>query len=179
MENTAANTAVKPEIRPSSCATVSTPPAAVAPDTVPPPVIATPAAAGCLIVGVLAVLYAIFGDGWPPRRAAIAFMIGAWGARRAIVLLYTRSSTNEPLSVGRFARRALAAALLSLPALVVSMNAAEGFSTLELLAAAAWIVGFTGEVSSDRHRIRRFAFEGLIGIAYALFASQSVAQLVL
>jgi len=133
-----------------------------------------------VIVGVLAILYAVFGDGWPPRRAAIGFMIGSWAARRAIVLLYTRSSTNAPpASFWPFAWRALAAALLSSPALVVSMNAAEGFSALELVAAATWIVGFTGEVSSDRHHIRRYAFEGLVWMAYALFASPSVAQLVL
>jgi steroid 5-alpha reductase family enzyme len=137
-------------------------------------------AAGCLLVGGLAVLYAIFGAGWPPRRAAIGFMLGSWGARRAIVLLYTQSSTDgPPLSFWPFVWRALAAALLSSPALVVSMNAADGFSILELVAAAAWIVGFTGEAASDHHRIRRYAFEGLVWLAYAVFAAQSVAQLVL
>src|SRR5262245_7544753 len=85
------------------------------------------------LVGGLAVVDALLGDGWPPRRAAIAFMMGSWGARLTISLLYDRGF-GRPES-GRFAdlRRkhgegadvwsfwffqayALAAVLFSLPA---------------------------------------------------------------
>jgi steroid 5-alpha reductase family enzyme len=132
-------------------------------------------------VGGLAVLGAIYGTGWPPRRAAIAFMMGSWGARLAIRLLYTRSprATDSQASIRSLVWRAFAAMLLSTPALVASTNASDRFSILELTAAAAWIVGFTGEVSSDHHRIRRYAFEVIIWIAFVLFAWPSVAQLVL
>src|SRR2546426_5015261 len=42
------------------------------------------------LVGGLAVLYAVLGDGWTPRRTAIAFMMGSWGARLTVYLLYDR-----------------------------------------------------------------------------------------
>jgi steroid 5-alpha reductase family enzyme len=46
---------------------------------------------GCaFLVGGLAVLYAVFGDGWAPRRSAIAFMMGSWGAHLTVHLLYDR-----------------------------------------------------------------------------------------
>ena len=124
------------------------------------------------LVGGLAVLYAVLGDGWPPRRAAIAFMMGSWGARLTVYLLYDRVFGRP--EDGRYAdlrrrhgdganawffwffgARAVAAVFFSLPALLAVLNTAEGFSPFEFAAAALWIVAFTGEVTADR-QLERF-----------------------
>jgi steroid 5-alpha reductase family enzyme len=128
---------------------------------------------GCaFLVGSLAVLFAVFGDGWAPRRAAIAFMMGSWGARLAIHLLYDRV-LGRP-EEGRYAdlrhrhggdanawffwffeAHAIAAMCFSLPALVAAVSPREGFSPLEFAGAGLWIMAFTGEVTADR-QLERF-----------------------
>jgi len=127
------------------------------------------------LVGGLAVLYAVLGDGWTPRRAAIAFMMGSWGARLAVHVLYDRVFGRP--EVGRYAdlrrshgkganvwffwlfqTRAAAAVFFSLPALLAVVNPREGFSPSEFAAAALWIVGFTGEVTADR-QLERFKLD--------------------
>jgi len=129
--------------------------------------------AGCaFLVGGLAVLFAVFGDGWAPRRAAIAFMMGSWGARLSVHLLYDRVF-GKP-EEGRYAdlrqrhgrdanawffwffeAHAVAAVCFSLPALAAVVNPQEGFSPLEFAGAGLWLVAFTGEVTADR-QLERF-----------------------
>lgn len=125
-----------------------------------------------LLVGGLAILYALLGDGWPPRRAAIAFMMGSWGARLSVHLLYDRvfgKPEDERYADLRrrrggrantwffwfFEAQAIAALLFSWPALVAAVNPREDFSTFEVAAAGLWIVAFTGEVTADR-QLERF-----------------------
>ncbi len=128
---------------------------------------------GCaFLVGSLAVLFAVFGDGWAPRRAAIAFMMGSWGARLTVHLLYDRVF-GKP-EEGRYAdlrhrhggdanawffwffeAHAVAAVCFSLPALVAVVNPHEGFSPFEFAGAGLWIIAFTGEVTADR-QLERF-----------------------
>jgi steroid 5-alpha reductase family enzyme len=124
------------------------------------------------LVGGLAIFYAVLGNGWPPRRAAIAFMMGSWGARLTVYLLYDRVFGRP--EDGRYAElrrkqgeganawffwffeaHALAAVFFSLPALLVAVNGGEGFSPFERIAAGLWIVAFTGEVTADR-QLERF-----------------------
>jgi len=124
------------------------------------------------LVGGLAVFDAVLGDGWAPRRAAIAFMMGSWGARLAVFLLYdrvfgrredgryaelrrTRGEGADSWFFWFFEAQALAATFFSLPALLVVMNGEEGFSPFERIAAGLWIAAFTGEVTADR-QLERF-----------------------
>lgn len=123
------------------------------------------------LVAGLAVLDARLGDGWAYRRAAVGFMMGSWGGRLAVYLLYDRV-LNRPED-GRYAglRRdwgvdapwrffwffqiqALAAAGFSLPALFASANADPRFSLVELVAAGLWVVAFAGESTADRQLLR-------------------------
>jgi steroid 5-alpha reductase family enzyme len=135
------------------------------------------------LVGGLAVLYAVLGDGWPPRRAAVAFMMGSWGARLTLYLLYdrvlNRPETGRHAELRRkrgdganawffwfFEAQAVAAVFFSLPALLAVVNRDEAFSPLELVAAGLWIVAFTGEVTADRQLERFKADAGNRGHAY-------------
>jgi steroid 5-alpha reductase family enzyme len=131
------------------------------------------------LVGGLAVLYAVLGDGWPPRRAAIAFMMGSWGARLAVYLLYDRvfgrpedaryaelrrkrGETANTWFFWFFQAQGAAAVFFSLPALLAVVNTSEGFSPLELVAAGLWMVAFTGEVTADR-QLERFKADAVKG----------------
>jgi len=124
------------------------------------------------LVGGLAIFYAVLGNGWPPRRAAVAFMMGSWGARLTVYLLYDRVFGRP--EDGRYAElrrkqgeganawffwffeaQALSAVFFSLPALLVAVNGGEAFSPFERIAAGLWIVAFTGEVTADR-QLERF-----------------------
>jgi len=129
--------------------------------------------AGCaFVVGGLAVLYAVFGGGWAPRRAAIAFMMGSWGAHLTVHLLYDRvfgrpeerryaalrerhDGAANAWSFWFFEAHAIVAVCFSLPALVAAVNPREGFSPIEFAGAGLWIVAFTGEVTADR-QLERF-----------------------
>jgi len=114
------------------------------------------------LVGGLGVLYASQGDGAWMRRSAIGWMMGSWGARLAIQGLYTRAAnpasnvdTMRPAWV--FPVLTVAAAIASIPALLVSLNQDPELSPVELTACAMWVVGFTGETTADRQRLRFIA----------------------
>ena len=118
------------------------------------------------LVGGLAVFYATQAHGMPGRRLAIASMMGSWGARLTVYLLYDRV-LGKPED-GRYAAlrrthpnadkwffrifqlQGAAAVLFSAPALVASVNPAPDFDVLEFAGAALWIVGFAGETTADR-----------------------------
>ena len=111
------------------------------------------------LVGGLAVLYASQGDGAWMRRSAIGWMMGSWGARLAIQGLYTRAA-NPAANVDTvrppwvFPMLTVAAAIASFPALLVSLNQDPELSVVELSACAMWVIGFTGEATADRQRLR-------------------------
>ena len=111
------------------------------------------------VVGGLAVLYATLGDGEWARRSAIAWMMGSWGARLAVQEIYTRAA--HPAERAGHSRplwyfQALAAAALaaSLPALLASQSRQGALSIAELAACGLWVVGFAGETTADRQRLR-------------------------
>jgi steroid 5-alpha reductase family enzyme len=124
------------------------------------------------LVGGLAVLYAVLGDGAVQRRSAIGFMMGSWGARLTVYLLYDRvlgwGETGRYAELRRswgehaarrffwlFQRYAATAVFFSFPALLASANGDPDLSSLELVAAALWIAAFTGEATADR-QLERF-----------------------
>jgi steroid 5-alpha reductase family enzyme len=131
--------------------------------------IADAAVAG--LIAAFAIADARLGLGFGPRRAAIAFMMGSWGLRLMVNLLYVRvfgrQESGWPVvfrarwgerANSQFFRsfQALAAlaALGSVPALVASMNGAPDFSTIEMIAAGLWIVAFAAETTADRQFLR-------------------------
>jgi steroid 5-alpha reductase family enzyme len=124
-----------------------------------------------LLVAGLAVFYASVGDGAWTRRSAIAWMMGSWGARLGVYILWDRvlGRPEDPRyqAIRResgdrantkffwsFQKQALAAVFLSLPALFASLNPAAMLSPLELAACALWIVSFAGETTADRQLVR-------------------------
>jgi steroid 5-alpha reductase family enzyme len=124
-----------------------------------------------LLVASLAVFYAWIGNGAVTRRSAIGWMLGSWGARLGVYLLWDRvfgrpedpryqtmrAEWGERADIEFFwffQKLALAAVFFALPALFAAMNPAPVLSTLELGAAALWIVGFAGETTADRQLLR-------------------------
>lgn len=120
------------------------------------------------LVGGLSVFYALrVVDGMPGRRLAVAAMLGSWGARLTVMLLYDRvfgrpedgRYANLRLRRGShantwffwfFQAQALAAIFFSMPALVAVLNPSDEFSAVEFVAAALWVIGFAGESTADR-----------------------------
>jgi len=116
-------------------------------------------AAAPLVTAALAVIYANAVDGASVHSSAIAWMIGSWGTRLGVYLLWGEVLERPPTpglreSIWRFQRRAADAVFFALPALLASLNPATALSTVELIATAVWVVGFTGETTADRQFIR-------------------------
>jgi steroid 5-alpha reductase family enzyme len=111
------------------------------------------------VVGTLAIIYANLGDGAWVRRSAIAWMMGSWGARLAVQGIYARAARGPDEADGSrpfwfFQALAAAAVVASSPALLASLNRDPNFSAVELAACALWVVGFAGETTADRQRLR-------------------------
>ncbi len=118
--------------------------------------------------GLVALVYAAFGPGWAPRRAAVAAMGLVWSVRLMLHLL--RRMRGKP-EEGRY--RALRAGweakganvprrfllfflgqgildvLLSIPMLLAVLNPDPRFSPWELAGAALWLVSVAGESAAD------------------------------
>jgi steroid 5-alpha reductase family enzyme len=124
-----------------------------------------------LLVAGLAVFYVNVGDGAWARRSAIGWMMGSWGARLGVYILWDRvfGRPEDPRYQTMreewgeradreffwfFQKQALAAVFFSLPALFASLNREPALSPIELAAAALWIVGFAGETTADRQLLR-------------------------
>jgi steroid 5-alpha reductase family enzyme len=124
-----------------------------------------------LLVAGLAVFYANVGDGAWARRAAIGWMMGSWGARLGVYILWDRvfgrpedaryqtmrqewGERADREFFWFFQKQALAAVFFSLPALFASLNPEPMLSPIELAAAGLWIVGFAGETTADRQLLR-------------------------
>lgn len=152
------------------------------------------------LVGGLSVFYATQADGMPGRRLAIASMLGSWGARLTVFLLYdrvfSRPRRGETRSFWFCQAQALSAVFFSVPAVLAVVNPDPDFSPLEFGAAALWVVGFAGEATADRELLHfkmdpanagrrcesglwrfsrhpNYMFEWVMWVAYALFASAS------
>jgi steroid 5-alpha reductase family enzyme len=112
-----------------------------------------------LVTGALAVMYANAGDGASVHGSAIAWMIGSWGARLGVYLLwdevFERAATLDAReSLATFEWRAGEAVFFAIPALLASFNRTATLSTVELAAAAVWLVAFAGETTADRQLVR-------------------------
>lgn len=124
-------------------------------------------------LGLLAALFAGLGDGWGPRRLALALVVGLWSARLAWHLYQNRVRTEREED-GRY--RALrekwgAAAprnflffywaqgaldlVLATPFLFVAANPESRFEAFEWLALGLFVVAWLGESTSDR-QLQRF-----------------------
>ena len=130
-------------------------------------------------------------------------MMGSWGARLAIQGMYARAALPPPEAAARawwsYQLLAAAAVAASTPALLASLNVAPELSIVELAASAMWVVGFTGETTADRQRLRFYSkpehtglpctaglwryspsidwiFEGLMWGAYAAFGIAALGQ---
>src|SRR3954468_19529629 len=115
--------------------------------------------AGPLVTGALAGIYVNAGEGASVHGSAIAWMIGSWGARLGVYLLwdevFERPATLDAReSLATFEWRALEAVFFSIPALLASFNRAATLSAVELAAAAVWLAAFAGETTADRQFVR-------------------------
>jgi steroid 5-alpha reductase family enzyme len=112
-----------------------------------------------LLTAALAVFYANVAGGAPARQSAIAWMIGSWGARLGVYLLWDTvlahpQAEQRRESFWHFESRAIAAVFYSLPALFASLDPEPVLSIVELTAAGIWLVGFAGETTADRQLVR-------------------------
>jgi steroid 5-alpha reductase family enzyme len=112
-----------------------------------------------LVTAGLSIFYANVADGAPTRQSAIAWMIGSWGVRLGVFLLWEDVFARQPdehatESVWHFERRAIESVFFSLPALFASLDATPTLSIVQLVAAGIWLVGFAGETTADRQLAR-------------------------
>jgi len=116
-------------------------------------------AASPLVTGSLAVIYANAGGSASIHGSAIAWMIGSWGARLGVYLLWDEVFDRPPAagvreSLATFEWRGLEAVFFAIPALLASFNSAATLSTVELAAAGVWLAAFAGETTADRQFVR-------------------------
>jgi len=116
-------------------------------------------AAWPIVTGGLAVLYASAAVSPPTRRLPIAWMIGSWGARLGVHLLWgdvlTRPAVEQNReSLWHFESRALVAVFFSLPALIVSVDRDPTLSIVDFIGGSLWLIGFWGVTTADRQRMR-------------------------
>jgi steroid 5-alpha reductase family enzyme len=133
------------------------------------------------LVGGLAVLDALNATGMPGRRLAIASMMGSWGARLTVYLLYDRvlgrpedgryanlrarkGDAADRFFLVFFQAQAFAAVLFTLPALFSVVNGDAEFSVVEYAAMAVWAVAFTGETTADRQLLHFKSIEANKGM---------------
>jgi steroid 5-alpha reductase family enzyme len=164
-------------------------------------------------LGLLAIFYASAGPGWATRKWTIAAMAGIWSSRLAGYLLFARVigkpeegryvqlrqdwKTNLPLRfLFFFEFQALLDVALSIPFLVVCLNAQSPLGWPEFLGAAIWLIGMAGEAVADQQlhafkndpankgktcqvglwrysRHPNYFFEWLIWVGFATFALSS------
>ena len=162
---------------------------------------------------LLALLHAATSPGSSTRSWLLASMACVWGGRLALHL-YRQRLAGHP-EEGRYARlreewgpaanrkffwffqfQAVAAAVLALPFLLVSLDSRPGLGLLEWLGTLLWLVGVAGEATADAQleafksdpdrqgrvcqrglwrysRHPNYFFEILVWVGYATFASAS------
>lgn len=123
------------------------------------------------LVAALAVSFAVSGDGYAVRRAAVGAIVGLWGVRLSWYLLMDRvigrpedgryatlRATWGPRARARFfwffQAQAMVAVFFALPALLASRNATPHLLPVEIGALVLWVLAFAGEVSADRQLAR-------------------------
>jgi len=122
--------------------------------------------------GPIALLYALAGDGWAPRRWLLAAMVILWSTRLA-TYLWRRVMGHHPEEDTRyrelrrtwapradarffwfFEAQGLAAVGLSLPFAIAAVNLAPDLATLEWAGVALWAIGLAGESLADAQLAR-------------------------
>jgi steroid 5-alpha reductase family enzyme len=161
-------------------------------------------------LGILALFYAAAGPGYAARKWAMASMAAFWGLRLAAFLLFARVlghpeegryvqlrkewKTNLALRfLFFFEFQALLDVVLSLPFLLVCMNATAPLGVVEKTGAGVWLIGILGEAFADQQlnkfkkdpankgktfrgglwkysRHPNYFFEWMIWVGYAVFA---------
>jgi steroid 5-alpha reductase family enzyme len=117
-------------------------------------------------LGLLAIYYAYAGPGNPTRKYLIATMVAIWSLRLAAHLLFSRVigrpeegryvqlredwKTNLPFRFFFFFEfQALLDLVLSLPFLLACLDRHTPLGLFELLGAAVWLIGISGESIAD------------------------------
>lgn len=120
----------------------------------------------------VAVLYALLGHGWLPRRIAIATLAGAWSLRLGIYL-WRRVSSHHPKEDARysvlrekwranppkaflffFLAQAVLVWLLMLPVFLITQQAATDFHSFEIIGLVVWFIALIGEGIADAQLAR-------------------------
>jgi steroid 5-alpha reductase family enzyme len=123
-----------------------------------------------------AIIYGVLGDGWVPRRIAIACLIALWSLRLGLYL-WGRVAAHHPDVDPRYAilrkrwdknpnraflffflSQGLLVWLLMLPVHLISHHAVAGFHPLELAGFAIWTIALLGEGIADT-QLKRFKNE--------------------
>jgi len=117
--------------------------------------------------GLLAVLFALTGGGWLPRRVVLAALVVAWSARLGTHLA-RRVAAHHPVEDGRYLRlredwkgrfhatmfgffqlQALSVVVLGLPFLLAMQHTTAVFHPLEIAGIVVWCVAIVGEGVAD------------------------------
>jgi steroid 5-alpha reductase family enzyme len=115
---------------------------------------------------LIAVIYALKGEGYAQRTWLLAAMVMIWGLRLSLYLLFTRVIRHPEegryvelrrkwgSNIGLkflvfFEAQAILAGVLSLPFALVMRDAAPGLWWFEYTGVALWIVAFLGETFAD------------------------------
>jgi steroid 5-alpha reductase family enzyme len=120
----------------------------------------------------LALVYALFGEGWPVRRAMVAALVTVWSLRLGTHLL-VRISRKHPVEDGRYVQlrkdwasgfnakmagffqmQAFSVVLLGIPFLAACSNPEPAVGVLEWAGAALWLIAISGEALSDAQLAR-------------------------
>ncbi|HEY1049172.1 MAG TPA: DUF1295 domain-containing protein [Prosthecobacter sp.] len=118
-------------------------------------------------------VYALADEGWGPRRAAIALLVGAWSLRLGIHL-WRRVAGHHPKEDPRygslrkkwsgnmqraflwfFLAQGVLVWLLMLPVHLICMQRHQAFAPLEYVGLAVWFIALIGEGVAD-HQLARF-----------------------
>jgi steroid 5-alpha reductase family enzyme len=117
--------------------------------------------------GALALIYALFGSGWPVRRALVAAIVAVWSLRLGTHLL-VRIARKHPVEDGRYAQlrkdwaqgfkarmagffqmQAASVVLLGIPFLAACSNPYPEIRALEWAGAGLWLIAISGEALAD------------------------------
>jgi len=117
--------------------------------------------------GALSAIYALFGAGWPVRRALVAAMVSVWSLRLGTHLL-VRIARKHPEEDGRYRQlrkdwgslfllkmagffqlQALSVVLLGIPFLAACSNPEAAIGSLEWMGAVLWTIAISGEALAD------------------------------
>jgi steroid 5-alpha reductase family enzyme len=118
-------------------------------------------------LGLLAVLYALIGDGAPAYRLLVAVLAGLWSVRLALHVYFNRvrgkdedgryqtlrarwGEQSQSRFMVFFQAQALLAVLLSLPFVVIVNIDTPHLSVWAWVAIGVWAVAVTGETIADR-----------------------------